>query len=119
MKKQYKELIKLNKSNQREYARREKELKKYYDEINKTKRIVDFIDGFKKIKPSLLMNYGREGKYIYGQIFYNSSPHDNKKKRHRFMLGKMSDKYSEKKLREKCLELFYNKYIIKWFFESK
>ena len=48
------------------------------------------------LSPTLLFNYGRDKKYIYGQVYHNINPHSKKKKTFRFMLGKMSDYFPPK-----------------------
>ena len=79
------------------------------DELNQLKNTIDFIDGLKKLKPQILYNYGRGKKYIYGQVYFKSSPQSSKKKTFRFMIGKMEEKKSRKQLESICLETFYNK----------
>ena len=74
--------------------------------------IIDYIEGVKKVTPQILFNYGRDKKYVYGQIYYKVNPHTDEKKSFRFMIGKMDDNKSRKQLERICLDTFYDKIII-------
>lgn len=82
------------------------------DKVTHQKNIIDYIEGVKKVTPQILFNYGRDKKYVYGQIYYKVNPHTDEKKSFRFMIGKMDDNKSRKQLERICLDTFYDKIII-------
>ena len=83
----------------------------YGNEVFRIKNLIDFIENSRAVKPQILFNQGRDGKYIYGQVYYFIHPSSTDKKSYRFMIGKTSDKVSRKVLEKRCLEIFYDKYI--------
>ncbi len=83
----------------------------YSNEVFRIKNQIDFIENADAVKPQILYNQGRDGKYIYGQIYYLVEPQSIDKKSYRFMIGKTSEKVSRKVLEKRCLEIFYDKYI--------
>ena len=87
------------------------EYDKYSLEVTRIKNLIDFVENSQAVKPQILYNQGREGKYIYGQIYYLNSPYDTKKTSYRFMIGKTSDELSREELEKRCLEIFHDKYI--------
>ena len=80
-------------------------------EVFKLKNSIDFIEGLAKIKPQILYNYGRDKKYIYGQVYFKSTPQSTNKKTFRFIIGKMDENKSRKHLEKICVETFYKKII--------
>ena len=80
-------------------------------EVFKLKNSIDFIEGLAKIKPQILYNYGRDKKYIYGQVYFKSTPQSTNKKTFRFIIGKMDENKSRKQLEKICVETFYKKII--------
>lgn len=84
-------------------------LVKKQEEVLELKNSIDYIEGLAKLKPQILYNYGRDKKYIYGQVYYNVDSQSNKKKTFRFMIGKMGENKSRKNLEKTCLNTFYNK----------
>ena len=82
---------------------------KKMEEVVTLKNSIDYLEGLDRIKPQILYNYGRDKKYIYGQLYYQVEPQSNKKKTMRFMIGKMEEKKSRKQLENICLDTFYNK----------
>ena len=87
------------------------EYDKYSLEVTRIKNLIDFVENSQAVKPQILYNQGRDGKYIYGQIYYLNSPYDTKKTSYRFMIGKTSDELSREELEKRCLEIFHDKYI--------
>ena len=82
---------------------------KKMEEVVTLKNSIDYLEGLAKLKPQILYNYGRDKKYIYGQLYYQVEPQSSKKKTMRFMIGKMEEKKSRKQLENICLDTFYNK----------
>jgi hypothetical protein len=82
---------------------------KKMEEVVTLKNSIDYLEGLARIKPQILYNYGRDKKYIYGQLYYQVEPQSSKKKTMRFMIGKMEEKKSRKQLENICLDTFYNK----------
>ena len=82
---------------------------KKMEEVVTLKNSIDYLEGLDRIKPQILYNYGRDKKYIYGQLYYQVEPQSSKKKTMRFMIGKMEEKKSRKQLENICLDTFYNK----------
>ena len=82
---------------------------KKIEEVVTLKNSIDYLEGLDRIKPQILYNYGRDKKYIYGQLYYQVEPQSSKKKTMRFMIGKMEEKKSRKQLENICLDTFYNK----------
>jgi len=100
------------------YSRKNLVLKKkqieyetYSNEVFRIKNLIDFVENSQAVKPQILYNQGRDKKYIYGQVYYLVNPQSTDKKSYRFMIGKMVDKLSRKKLEKKCLDIFYDKFI--------
>ena len=87
------------------------EYDKYSLEVTRIKNLIDFVENSQAVKPQILYNQGRDGKYIYGQTYYLNSPYDTKKTSYRFMIGKTSDELSREELEKRCLEIFHDKYI--------
>ena len=87
------------------------EYETYSNEVFRIKNLIDFVSNSTALKPQILYNQGREGKYIYGQVYYNINPQSIDKKSYRFMIGKTSEKVSRKVLEKRCLDIFYDKYI--------
>ena len=82
------------------------------DKVTAQKNIIDYIEGVKKVTPQILFNYGRDKKYVYGQIYYKVNPNSDDKKSFRFMIGKMDDNKSRKQLERICIDTFYDKIIM-------
>ena len=87
------------------------EYETYSNEVFRIKNLIEFVENSLAVKPQILFNQGRDGKYIYGQIYYLNSPYDTKKHSYRFMIGKTSDELSREELEKRCLEIFHDKYI--------
>ena len=108
---------KLNKLRER-YKRKSKILEKkqeeyetYSSDVLELKNLINFIDNSRAVKPQILYNQGRDGKYIYGQVYYLIKPQSTTRRSYRFMIGKTSENVSRKLLEKKCLEVFYDRYI--------
>lgn len=84
---------------------------KSLNDYKKLKHEIDFYSAYKKVKPQILYNQGRDKKYIYGQVYYYTSNTETKKKSYRFLIGSMDDNNSRKKLEKKCIDIFFEKYI--------
>ena len=85
--------------------------KSEYDNI---KYQIAFFTDYESVKPQILMNQGRDKKYVYCQIYYQSSRTNSKKKSYRFLIGTMDDN-SKRKIHETyrlCKQMFFDKYII-------
>tara|TARA_R110000796_G_scaffold179653_1_gene296220 strand:+ start:197 stop:541 length:345 start_codon:yes stop_codon:yes gene_type:complete len=93
------------------YDKKNVVLKKLSSEVSTIKNNIDYIKGSLSVKPNLLMNQGRDKKYIYGQVYYNINPQSDKKKSYRFLIGKMSDKKSKNELKQICIQHFIDKVI--------
>ena len=91
------------------YKKKHAVVSELQDEVFILKNTIDYIEGFAKLKPQILYNYGRDKKYIYGQVYYQVEPQSTDKKTFRFMIGKMDDNKSRKQLERICLDTFYNK----------
>ena len=87
------------------------EYETYSNEVFRIKNLIEFVENSLAVKPQILFNQGRDKKYIYGQVYYFTHPQSTDKKSYRFMIGKMDEKLSRKKLEKKCIELFYDRYI--------
>ena len=83
----------------------------YGNEVFRIKNLIDFIENSRAVKPQILFNQGRDGKYIYGQMYYLIEPQSTTRRSYRFMIGKTSENVSRKLLEKKCLEVFYDRYI--------
>ena len=108
-------LSKLKSSHKKKDVVMKKKLHEYEDSLSKVtelKNEIEYIEGVKKITPQILYNYGRDGKYIYGQVYYKVNPNSNDKKSFRFMIGKTAEKLSRKKLEKICMDTFYEKIIM-------
>ena len=92
-----------------EYKKKTAVIDKLQSETLALKNTIDFIDGLAKLKPQILYNYGRDKKYIYGQVYFKSTPQSTSKETFRFMIGKMDEKKSRKQLEKICVETFYQK----------
>ena len=97
--------------NNKVLTKKKVEYDKYSLEVTRIKNLIDFVENSQAVKPQILYNQGRDGKYIYGQIYYLNSPYDTKKHSYRFMIGKTSDELSREELEKRCLEIFQDKYI--------
>ena len=84
---------------------------KKMEEVVTLKNSIDYLEGLARIKPQILYNYGRDKKYIYGQVYYQVKPQSTDKKTFRFMIGKMDDNKSRKQLEKICLDTFYKKAV--------
>mgnify|MGYP007026271895 CR=1 FL=1 len=49
------------------YKKKHAVVSELQDEVFILKNTIDYIEGFAKLKPQILYNYGRDKKYIYGQ----------------------------------------------------
>ena len=76
-----------------------------------TQNKIDYIEGSSAVKTQILYNQGRDGKYIYGQVYYFIHPTSRDKKSYRFLISKTKDKLSRKKLEKLCMDKFYEKVI--------
>ena len=90
------------------------EYETYSNEVLSIKNLIDFVEGSVTIKPQILLNQGRDKKYIYGQMYYQNHPQKPNKVSIRFLIGKMDENKSKPELENKCREVFYDKYISGW-----
>jgi|TARA_Y100000592_G_C5369936_1_gene268022 hypothetical protein len=81
------------------------------DEVNRIKNTIDYLKGSESVKVHIIKNYGRDGKYVYGQVYYNINPQTSDKKPFRFMIGKMTENKSQSEWESLCREVFFNKVI--------
>lgn len=81
------------------------------DQLNELDSYINYYDGIDKIKPNILMNQGRDKKYVYGQVYYYHKPGLSTKKSFRFLIGKMVDNKSTKEWNEICIQHFIDKVV--------
>ena len=96
--------------------------KNVYDKYSKLKidlttidNHINYIKELESIKPQILMNQGRDKKYIYGQVYWYSDEYGSKKKSYRFLIGKMSEKKSKTELKQICMEHFISNVVLNKF----
>ena len=61
------------------------------------------------IKPTILLNSGRDNKYVYGKIWWYSNGVGSKKKSYRFFLGRMDENKTKTHYEYLCINKFYEK----------
>jgi len=84
------------------------------EEYNTLKNVLEFKKNLSNVKCYLLKNYGREGRYIYGQVYYNINPTSKKKKPFRFLIGKMSENNSDSEWLVICRNIFLERMSDEW-----
>ena len=99
-------LIKKNNDKMEDFQSRVKGL----EEQNHTHtQLIQFYEDTLNLTPTLLFNSGRDGKYIYGKVWWFSNGIGSKKKEYRYFLGKMDKKKSKSFWKDKLLSVFYEK----------
>ena len=99
-------LIDGNKSNIEDFQQRVKGL----EEQNHTHtQLIQFYEDTLNLTPTLLFNSGRDGKYMYGKVWWFSNGIGSKKKEYRYFLGKMDKKKPKSFWEDKLLSVFYEK----------
>ena len=72
-------------------------------------QLIQFYKDTLNLTPTILYNSGRDGKYIYGKVWWFSNGIGSKKKEYRYFLGKMDKKKSKSFWKDKLLSVFYEK----------
>ena len=72
-------------------------------------QLIQFYEDTINLTPTLLFNSGRDGKYVYGKVWWFSNGIGSKKKEYRYFLGKMDKKKSKSFWKDKLLSVFYEK----------
>ena len=99
-------LIDGNKSNIEDFQQRVKGL----DEQNHTHtQLIQFYEDTLNLTPTILYNSGRDGKYVYGKVWWFKDGVGSKKKEYRYFLGKMDKKKPKSFWEDKLLSVFYEK----------
>ena len=107
-------LLKLQSSYEKEdnlFTKKRYEMEVIGNKMFRIQNEIDYIKNTKSLKPQILFNYGRDKKYVYGQIYYFIEPQSTDKKSFRFMIGKMSEKKSRKEWNKICMDKFLNNII--------
>ena len=102
-------LIEDNKSKIEDFQSSMKEL----EEQNHTHtQLIQFLSDTINLTPTILYNSGRDGKYVYGKVWWFSKGGGSKKKEYRYFLGKMDKKKPKSFWKDKLLSVFYEKETI-------
>ena len=70
---------------------------------------IQFYKDTLSLTPTILYNSGRDGKYVYGKVWWFSKGVGSKKKEYRYFLGKMDKKKPKSFWEDKLLSVFYEK----------
>ena len=81
------------------------------NEVFRIQNTIDYLKNCESVKVNIIKNYGRDGKYVYGNVYYNINPQSTDKKPFRFMIGKMSEKKTQSEWESICREVFFNKVV--------
>ena len=102
-------LIDGNKSNIEDFQQRVKGL----EEQNHTHtQLIKFYEDTLNLTPTILYNSGRDGKYVYGKVWWFSNGVGSKKKEYRYFLGKMDKKKLKSFWENKLLSVFYDRELL-------
>ena len=71
------------------------------------KQLLKFYDDTYNLKPTIILNSGRDNKYVYGKCWWYSNGVGSKKKGYRYFLGKMDERKSKSHWELVCIEKFY------------
>ena len=99
-------LIKKNKDKVKDFQSRVKELEEQ-NHINT--QLIQFYKDTLNLTPTILYNSGRDGKYVYGKVWWFKDGVGSKKKEYRYFLGKMDKKKPKSFWKNKLLSVFYEK----------
>ena len=70
---------------------------------------IQFYKDTLSLTPTILYNSGRDGKYVYGKVWWFKDGVGSKKKEYRYFLGKMDKKKPKSFWEDKLLSVFYEK----------
>ena len=102
-------LIDSNKGKIKDFQSRVKVL----EEQNHTHtQLIQFYEDTLNLTPTILYSSGRDGKYVYGKVWWFSKGVGSKKKEYRYFLGKMDKKKPKSFWEDKLLSVFYDKETI-------
>ena len=73
---------------------------------------IQFYKDTLNLTPTILYNSGRDGKYVYGKVWWFKDGVGSKKKENRYFLGKMDKKKPKSFWEDKLLSVFYEKETI-------
>ena len=83
---------------------------KELDEQNHTHiQLIQFYEDTLNLTPTILYSSGRDGKYVYGKVWWFKDGVGSKKKEYRYFLGKMDKKKPKSFWEDKLLSVFYEK----------
>ena len=83
------------------------------EEQNQTHtQLIQFYEDTLNLTPTILYNSGRDGKYVYGKVWWFKDGVGSKKKEYRYFLGKMDKKKPKSFWEDKLLSVFYEKETI-------
>ena len=72
-------------------------------------QLIQFYEDTLNLTPTILYNSGRDGKYVYGKVWWFKGGVGSKKKEYRYFLGKMDKKKPKSFWEDKLLSVFYEK----------
>lgn len=72
-------------------------------------QLIQFYEDTLNLTPTILYNSGRDGKYVYGKVWWFKDGVGSKKKEYRYFLGKMDKKKPKSFWEDKLLSVFYEK----------
>ena len=111
-KKLQKEIDKLNKlidSNKDKIEDFQQRVKGLEEQNHTNTQLIKFYEDTLNLTPTILYNSGRDGKYVYGKVWWFSNGVGSKKKEYRYFLGKMDKKKLKSFWENKLLSVFYEK----------
>ena len=111
-KKLQKEIDKLNKlidSNKNKIEDFQQRVKGLEEQNHTHTQLIQFYEDTLNLTPTILYNSGRDGKYVYGKVWWFKDGVGSKKKEYRYFLGKMDKKKLKSFWENKLLSVFYEK----------
>ena len=111
-KKLQKEIDKLNKlidSNKNKIEDFQQKVKGLDEQNHTHTQLIQFYKDTINLTPTILFSSGRDGKYVYGKVWWYSNGIGSKKKEYRYFLGKMDKKKLKSFWEDKLLSVFYEK----------
>ena len=103
-------LIKKNNDKMEDFQSRVKGL----EEQNHTHtQLIQFYEETLNLTPTILYDSGRDGKYVYGKVWWFSNGVGSKKKEYRYFLGKMDKKKLKSFWENKLLSVFYERELLR------
>ena len=111
-KKLQKQIDKLNKlidSNKDKIEDFQQRVKGLEEQNHTNTQLIKFYEDTLNLTPTILYNSGRDGKYVYGKVWWFKDGVGSKKKEYRYFLGKMDKKKPKSFWEDKLLSVFYEK----------